>query len=123
MRRPDHRWAAEVSSSQLFTKHLGDSGYFRMYFMRTSLVVQWLRLRAPYAEGPRSIPGQRASSHMLQLRVCKLKLKIPHAAKTMEDSMCHNPNLAQPSEIQQIKINIKKRVVKMLKQCEIGPWR
>ena len=44
MRRPDHRWAAAVSSSQLFTKHLGDSGYFRMYFIRTSLVVQWLRL-------------------------------------------------------------------------------
>ena len=30
----------------------------------TSLVVQWLRVHAPYAGGPGSIPGQRTSSHM-----------------------------------------------------------
>ena len=34
----------------------------------------------------------------------------------MEESVCHNPNLAQPKEIKQIQINIKKRFVKMLKQ-------
>ena len=34
----------------------------------------------------------------------------------MEDSTCHNPNLAQPKEIKQIQINIKKCFVKMLKQ-------
>ena len=34
-----------------------------------SLVVQWLRLRAPIAGGPGSIPGQGTSSHMTQLRV------------------------------------------------------
>ena len=35
----------------------------------TSLVVQWLRLSVPNAEGPGSIPGQRTRSHMLQLGV------------------------------------------------------
>ena len=32
----------------------------------TSLVVQWLRFRAPNAEGPGSIPGQGTRSHMPQ---------------------------------------------------------
>ena len=43
-----------------------------------SLLVQWLRLRAPNAAGPGSIPGQGTRSHMSQLRVCMLK--ILHAA-------------------------------------------
>ena len=30
----------------------------------TSLVAQWLRLRAPNAESPGSIPGQGTRSHM-----------------------------------------------------------
>ena len=34
----------------------------------TPLVAQWLRLRAPNAGGPGSIPGQGNGSHMLQLR-------------------------------------------------------
>ena len=34
----------------------------------TSLVVQWLRLHAPNAGGPGSIPGQGTRSHMPQLR-------------------------------------------------------
>ena len=42
--------------------------------MGTSLVVQWLRLRAPNAGGPGSILGQGTRSHMLQLK------KIPRAA-------------------------------------------
>ena len=33
-----------------------------------SLVVQWLRLSAPNAGGPDSIPGQGTRSHMLQLK-------------------------------------------------------
>ena len=40
----------------------------------TSLVVQWLRLCAPNAGGPGSVPGQGTRSHMLQRRS-----KIPHA--------------------------------------------
>ena len=34
----------------------------------TSLVVQWLRLCAPNAEGPGSIPGQGTRAHVPQLR-------------------------------------------------------
>ncbi|TEA16676.1 hypothetical protein DBR06_SOUSAS20610068, partial [Sousa chinensis] len=45
-----------------------------------SLVVQWLRLRAPSAGGPGSIPGQGTRSHIPQLRVRMPRLKIPHAA-------------------------------------------
>ena len=33
-------------------------------YLRTSLVTQWLRLRAPNAGGPGSIPGQGNRSHM-----------------------------------------------------------
>ena len=40
----------------------------------TSLVVQWLRLCAPNAGGPGSVPGQGIRSHMLQRRS-----KIPRA--------------------------------------------
>ena len=42
----------------------------------TSLVVQWLRLCAPNARGPGLIPGQGTRSHMPQLRVCMMQLKI-----------------------------------------------
>ena len=44
-----------------------------------SLVVQWLRLHAPHAEGLGSIPGQRTRSHMPQLRAHMPQLKILHA--------------------------------------------
>ena len=48
--------------------------------LRTSLVVQWLRLRAPNAGGPGSISDQGTGSHTLQLRVCMPQLKqIQHA--------------------------------------------
>ncbi|TEA25323.1 hypothetical protein DBR06_SOUSAS21410020, partial [Sousa chinensis] len=45
-----------------------------------SLVAQWLRLRTPNAGGPGLIPGQGTRSHMPQLRVRMLQLKILHAA-------------------------------------------
>ncbi|TEA35681.1 hypothetical protein DBR06_SOUSAS1110027, partial [Sousa chinensis] len=41
-----------------------------------SLVVQWLSLHAPNEGGPGSIPGQGTRSHMPQLRVCIVQLKI-----------------------------------------------
>ena len=53
----------------------------------TSLVVQWVRLCAPNAGGPGSIPswGTRSRMHAatksrLQLRVRMLQLRSPHAA-------------------------------------------
>ena len=49
-------------------------------FSRTSLVVQWLRLCAPKAESWGLIPAQGTRSHMLQLRVHRLKLR-PGTAK------------------------------------------
>ncbi|TEA37452.1 hypothetical protein DBR06_SOUSAS14210038, partial [Sousa chinensis] len=45
-----------------------------------SLVVQWLRLHAPNAQGPGSISGLGTRSHRLQLRVRMSQLNIPHAA-------------------------------------------
>ena len=35
-------------------------------YAETSLVVQWLRLHAPHAGCPASIPGPGTRSHMLQ---------------------------------------------------------
>ena len=45
----------------------------------TSLVIQWLRLHAPSAEGLGSIPGQGTRSSMLQLKIQHATAKIPHA--------------------------------------------
>ena len=46
----------------------------------TSLMVQWLRLRAPNAEGLGSTLSWGTRSHKIQLRVGMPQLKIPHAA-------------------------------------------
>ena len=46
----------------------------------TSLVVQWLRLDAPKAGVPGSIPGQGTRSYILQLRVHMPQLKTLHPA-------------------------------------------
>ena len=48
----------------------------------TSLVVQWVRLHAPNAEGPASIPGWGTRSHM------HAATKSPHA--TTKKPACHN---------------------------------
>ena len=53
----------------------------------TSLVVHWLRLRAPNADSPGSIPGQGTRSHILQLRVHMPQLKISSAAA----KICYTP--------------------------------
>ena len=63
----------------------------------TFLVVQWVRVCAPNAGGPGSIPGLGTRSHLPQrrsctpqLRVCMPQLqKIPHATTT-KDPTCHN---------------------------------
>ena len=57
---------SKINTMRLTNRHLG-----------TSLVVQWLRLRAPNAGGPGSIPGQGTRSRMLQLRAHMLQLKDP----------------------------------------------
>ena len=64
--------------------HLGWGNWLPMWkeneIIGTSLVVQWLRLQAPNAAGPGSIPGQGTRSQMPQLRVCRPQIKILHAA-------------------------------------------
>ena len=57
---------------------------------RTSLVVQWTRLHAPNAGGLGLIPGQGTKSHVPQLRVDILQLKILNASRKMGDTACHN---------------------------------
>ena len=64
----------------------------------TSLVVQWLRLQAPYAGCSGLIPGQGIRSHMPQLRVCMLQLKILHA--TTEIKILHVATKTQCSQIE-----------------------
>ena len=49
----------------------------------TSLIVQWLRLRAPNAGDLGFIPAQGSRSYMPQL-------KIPHVAMKIEGPMCQN---------------------------------
>ena len=69
-----------------------------MWFSGTSLLVQWLRICAPNAEGPGLIPGQGTGSHMLKLRVCMphlkrshmLQLNIQHATTEIDAPMCHD---------------------------------
>ena len=46
--------------------------------MGTSLVVHWLRLRAPNTGGPGLIPGQGTRSHMPQLKVLHATTKTEH---------------------------------------------
>ena len=62
-----------------------------MFFtLGASLVLLWLRLPAPGAGAPGSIPGQGTSSCMPQLRVRVLQLKVPHAATKTQHSQINN---------------------------------
>ena len=47
--------------------------------------LPWLRFHTPNAGGLGSICGQRTRSHVLQLRVHMLKLKIPHGTMKIKD--------------------------------------
>ena len=55
------------------------SSYHQEFHLRTSLVVQWLRLCAPRVGNLGSIPSQGTRSHMLQLRPwhSQIRKKIP----------------------------------------------
>ena len=56
-----------------------------------SLVVQWLWFQAPNAGGPGLIPGQGTRSHMLQLRVLMLQLRLS-TAKLINKNILKNKN-------------------------------
>ena len=64
----------------------------------TSLVVQWLRLCPPNAWGPDLTPGQGTRSHMRQLRVPMLQLKIPHAAMKTRYHQINNSYMSKVSD-------------------------
>ena len=66
---------------QVGTKSNGKCPYERE--AGTSLVAQWLRLRAPNAGGLGSIPGQGTRAHVPQL-------KIPCAETKTEALTCGN---------------------------------
>ena len=56
----------------------------------TSLVVQRLRLHTPNAGCPGLIPSRETRSHVPQLRVHTMQLKIPRAALKIEDPERHS---------------------------------
>ena len=69
---------------------LGEYLMISKNFLGTSLVAQWLRFHVPSAGSPGSIPGQGTRSHMPQLRVHTLQLKILHIPMKIEDATCWN---------------------------------
>ena len=58
-----HFIVEEIKSQKVESDTPNDTNFGRNKRTRTSLVVQWLRLHAPNAEGPGSIPGQGTRSH------------------------------------------------------------
>ena len=74
----------------------------------TSLVVQWLRLCAPKAAGPGSIPGQGTRSRMPQLKDPHAAIKkqtnkkIPHAAMKISHTAKKIPHAATKTQRSQI---------------------
>ena len=67
----------------------GTSYYFPVHLYKltwTSLVVQWLRPRAPNAGGPGLIPDQETRCHIPQLRLKRKKI-LPAATKTQRDQI------------------------------------
>ena len=73
-------------------------------------MVQWLRLRAPGAGGPGSIPGQGTRSHVLQLKIRMPQMKILHAATKI-------PCAATKTQCTQIKILINFSFLKKESFC------
>ena len=63
----------ELNSLLMKVKEESEKVGLKLSIQRDSLVVQWLRLHAPNAEGLGSIPDQGTRSHMLQLSVCMLQ--------------------------------------------------
>ena len=74
------------------------SGNLRNLLIGASLVVQWMRPCALNAKEPGSIPDEGTRSHMLQMRLNMLQLKIPHAPRKIEDPMWCNLDLGQPNK-------------------------
>ena len=63
----------ELKSLLMKVKEESEKVGLKLSIQRDSLVVQWLRLHAPNAGGPHSLPGQGTRSHMLHLRASTAK--------------------------------------------------
>ena len=75
------------------------TGIFLKSMAGNSLEVQWLRLHTPNARGPGLIPVWETKSHIPQLRVCMLQLKITHSAtKTHHSQIKQNDVLLSKSQ-------------------------
>ena len=81
--RPRHLpgLSSQTPSHPSFRQHKGDQVEKGLvpFFKKspsTSMVIQWLRLRAPDAGNLGLIPGQGARSHVPQLRVDMLQLRL-----------------------------------------------
>ena len=83
----------EINGGERVQKHQcgeDDRLHMKKLGLGTSLEVQGLRLCAPNAGGPGSIPVQGTRSHMPQLRVNVLQNNILHAATKIKDLGCCN---------------------------------
>ena len=61
-------WVVVERSDKMWSAGEGNGKPLQYSYLEKSLAVQWLKLHAPNAGGPGSIPGQGTRSHMLQLR-------------------------------------------------------
>lgn len=91
------------------------SGNLRNLLIGASLVVQWMRPCALNAKEPGSIPDEGIRSHMLQMRLNMLQLKIPHARRKIEDPMWCNLDLVQPNKEINIFLNKKNLLINWAK--------
>ena len=82
-RFPGHRDVGPAPPISAFLNYIFEKYLIKTELLRTSLVVQWLRLWDPNAGGPGLILDQGTRSHRTQL-------KIPQAVGKMEDPVGHS---------------------------------
>ena len=72
----NHKNVCSSSKTVLKRKIYNTKNFIRRDRSRTSLVVQWVRLRAPNAGGLGSIPGRGTRSRMQQLKSYMPQLRV-----------------------------------------------
>ena len=90
---------------------------------RTSLVVQWLRLHAPNAGGPDSIPGQGTRPHMPQLKILHATMKTWCSQinkyflnpQTQREGRTNDFN----QTISMCSVNIYQEIIKPIQYCKV----
>ena len=99
----------------------------------TSLVVQWLRLRAPSAGGLGSIPGRGTRSHMLQLKILHASTKNGHSQinkiikkkkkKKMHRESSGKFNFKSPGRLMLAKTTVAVKIPCWWKCGDLGHWK